>query len=123
MRLLPAALALLAAVSASATPSQGTGRDPFESYTTGTVIDPRLPILQRTPIDAMKLQGVASNTASPRALLLLPDGSTHVVKVGDAVGPLLGRITAIRPGQVVIVEKSLDVLGHSHTTKTVLTTR
>ena len=64
--------------------------------------------LERFPVSDLVLEGAVSGTAAPRALLALPDGTVAVVRVGTRVGPLLGRVAAIRADKVLVVEASRD---------------
>lgn len=104
MRRLVSAAVLAAAVLAPPTAAIAEPRDPFSSIVDEAMDLGMRPPLERYPVDAMKVHGVVSRTASPRALVVLPDGTTHVVRVGDAVGPNLGRVKAIESGKVVVVE-------------------
>lgn len=109
------ALALAAAAPSVPTTALagGTARDPFASLAdTAALTTPEwLPALQKVEVDSVKLQGVVVGTASPRAMLVLPDGTVHIVRLGDVVGRHLGRVTSIRTGVVVVSEDWRDVLG------------
>lgn len=97
-------------------------RDPFAAVT--PVIDDTTarPPVQRYPVDALKVQGLVE-TASPRALVALPDGSTVVVRVGDVVGAYGGVVRAIGRGRLVVREVVLDPLGERHVLVHTLTPR
>src|ERR1043166_2846117 len=109
---------IIAALLAVADPSAASAstpayRDPFASIvdeggpSTGFEANP----LKRYAVDDMNLQGVVVGTASPRAMVRLPDGSVHSVRVGDGIGPALGRVKSIRRGVVVVEESWLDFVG------------
>ena len=99
-------------------------RDPFTSILESEVTQyagDRTPI-ERVPLDAIKLAGVVDD-ASPRALITLPDGSSHVLRVGDVVGEHFGVVKAIGHGRVVVVEHFHNAIGASFASTHVLTLR
>jgi len=70
-----------------------TNRDPFRSFESMFVVDP--PELDRggrdvtmadTGIDEMRLIGVVTGFANPRAMIIDRDGIGHVVRRGDYIG-------------------------------------
>ncbi len=70
-----------------------TNRDPFRSFESMFIVDP--PELDRggrdvtmpdTGIDEMRLIGVVTGTANPRAMIIDRDGVGHVVRRGDYIG-------------------------------------
>ena len=107
--LIIAALLAVADPSAAST-STPAYRDPFTS-----IVDERGAVigtgLKRFAVDDMKLDAVVVGTASPRAMVRLPDGTVHSVRVGDGIGPNLGRVRAIRRGVVVVEESWVDFVG------------
>ena len=120
MRTLTLALAVLAACPALADP-----RDPFASTLDDDVIRcfERTP-LERVPLAAITIQGVIASTASPRALVKLPDGTTHLVRVGAGIGPNLGRVAAIRADGLEIIESFRDpITGKALPQRTLLAVR
>jgi type IV pilus assembly protein PilP len=83
-------------------------RDPFQSFLkTGTPEDNSRdwPPLQRWDLDKYALRGIIWNTQAPRALMLDPEGTGHVVKLGTYVGRNWGKVTSISEGCVVITEE------------------
>lgn len=107
----PALIAALALLLALPSLAQAP-RDPFTPFERPTVAAGDAP-LQRFALEQLKLRGVLL-TASPRALLEGPDGSSHVARVGDWIGTSWGRIAAIGPGGITVVEKFRDPLGGVH---------
>lgn len=97
----------LAIPAAAADP---TGRDPFSAYRDDVIECFDEPI-RRVPLSALKVQGIIAGTASPRALVLHPDGTSHLVKVGTPIGNQLGQVTAITPKGVVVDEAFRDAFG------------
>jgi len=103
--------AITACTAAAATPMPATPddtrdvRDPFLAFTVSVI--ERTP-LQRYEVDRITVQGIIENTSSPRALVILPDGSTHVVRVGDTLGKNFGRALSIRAGTVTVREELRD---------------
>ncbi len=83
-------------------------RDPFQSFIKRGQSDELradAPPLQRWDIDKYTLRGVIWNTQSPRALMLDPEGTGHVIKLGTYVGRNWGKVTSISEGCVVITEE------------------
>src|SRR4051812_4144282 len=95
-------------------------RDPFAAADTaqpkGTT-----PI-QMVAVDALKLQAIVE-TASPRAMVALPNGAVVFVRVGDVVGDRFGVVTSIAHGRVVVKERLHNAIGETSTSTHVLTTR
>lgn len=119
MRTLLLAFAALATLPATAAP-----RDPFAPIGDADVSCFGRPPLQRVPLAALAVQGVVANTAAPRALVKLPDGSVHLVRIGDGLGPNLGRVVAITPAGVVVAEAFRDPLtSKTEAQRTVLAVR
>jgi hypothetical protein len=59
------------------------------------------------PLRAMPLDSIQVLRISPsdeRAVLRMPDGTLQMIKVGDAIGNLDGRVTEIASGRVVVEE-------------------
>jgi Tfp pilus assembly protein PilP len=97
-------------------------RDPFAAYP-DDVIECFVSPLQRLPLEALTVQGIVIGTASPRALIVLPDGTSHHVRVGTPVGKNFGQVTAITPKGVAVVEEFRDAFGERHKLRTVLAVR
>lgn len=99
-----------------------TGRDPFSAYPDDVIRCFDAPI-QRVPIAALKVQGFVAGIPSPRALILHPDGTSHLVKVGTPIGNNLGQVAAITPGGVTVEEHFRDAFGARHRVRTLLSGR
>lgn len=85
-------------------------RDPFQSFLaqerrTGVTVGANAPPLQRWDVDKFALRGVIWNTSAPRALLVDPDGTGHVVHVGSYVGRNWGKVTSISQDGLVVTEE------------------
>lgn len=93
-------------------------RDPFIAFDDTPLPGADKP-LQQFSLARIRVQGVVV-AASPRALLITPDGKSHIARVGDSIGTRWGRIEAIRRGEVQVVEESRDALGVHHTERIVL---
>lgn len=119
-----AALAILSSLAAPAI-ANPERRDPFSAYPDEDVSccwgnGP----LQRFPVAAMKLQGVVIGTTAPRALVILPDGTAHLVRVGTNVGKNFGRIESIGPKGAIVVEEFREpIVGRRIAQRTLLTVR
>ena len=97
-------------------------RDPFRSiYENRTRVQPdggaaKHP-LQQYSIGQLQLLGIISGIAEPVALVATPSGDEYVVRTGTPVGTGDGRVVAILPDRVVIVEKYYDYRGQLQTEK------
>ncbi len=83
-------------------------RDPFQSFIKrGQAEELRAdsPPLQRWDIDKYTLRGVIWNTQAPRALMLDPEGTGHVIRLGTYVGRNWGKVTSISEGCAVVTEE------------------
>ncbi len=88
-------------------------RDPFRSLIQigDRKIDPNLPPLQRTELNALRLTGVVWGDFGYQALVQTPDGRGYDVEVGTRIGVNHGVIARITPLNLSIEEKSVDILG------------
>jgi type IV pilus assembly protein PilP len=87
-------------------------RDPFRSFIQKEVIvvgdgGPLGP-LQLHEIDAYALRGIIWNIQGPRALVEAPDGQGHVAELGTLIGKNWGKITQIKPDEIIITEEYRD---------------
>ncbi len=87
-------------------------RDPFRSFIAKEVVvvgdgGPLGP-LQLHDIDAYQLRGIVWNIQAPRALVEDPDGIGHVVELGTLIGRNWGKVTQIKPEEVIITEEYRD---------------
>jgi type IV pilus assembly protein PilP len=57
---------------------------------------------------------------TPRALLVDPNGASHLVEVGTYVGERWGRVESISPDHVVVVEELVALDGELLTNRVVL---
>ena len=85
-------------------------RDPFQSFISThskdpTEVDGAAAPLQRWDVERYVLRGVIFGTDSPRALLIDPEGTGHVVKLGSYVGRNWGKVTSIADQVVVVTEE------------------
>lgn len=87
-------------------------RDPFRSFiqkelVVGNIEGVKGP-LQVHEIDSYRLRGIIWNIQAPRALVEDPDGMGHVVELGTLVGKNWGKVTQIKPEEVIITEEYRD---------------
>jgi len=61
--------------------------------------------LQRLSLDQLRLVGVVSGVATPKAMVEGPDGRGHTLKVGTLVGRNFGVVKRISSDRVVIEER------------------
>lgn len=96
-------------------------RDPFQSVfatkkvrvSPGGITHP----LQQFSIGQLKLLGIIWGIASPVALVATPGGDEYIVKTGTPVGTGDGKVVAILPDKVVILERYYDYRGQLQTEK------
>lgn len=83
-------------------------RDPFSSFLsrpTRPEDNPDAPPLQRWDTDRFVVTGIIWNVDAPRALLVDPEGTGHVVRHGTYVGRNWGKVTAISEDGVIVTEE------------------
>lgn len=84
-------------------------RDPFSSFLAKQrgpdEMSPDAPPLQRWETDRFVLTGVVWNVETPRALLVDPEGTGHVVRHGTYVGRNWGKVTSISEDGIVVTEE------------------
>jgi len=87
-------------------------RDPFRSFIQKEVVVSHdggvLGPLQIHEIDSYSLTGIIANPSAPYALVKDPDGIGHVVELGTLVGRNWGKVTEIKPDEIVITEEYRD---------------
>jgi len=91
-------------------------RDPFEppeASDKGTTNE-----LLRFDLNEMNLVAVLSGMGSPQGMIVLPNGKTHIVQVGDRVGRHNGRISKIKDNEVVVKETFRDYQNRLRTSLT-----
>ena len=101
--------------------NQNSGRDPFIKFDsdggsrdiaavdlpTVEFLEPKMP-LEGFPIDQLKLTGVIWRTESPKASFIDPTGAAHIARKNERIGTNKGYIAAIREGEVVVIEPSVQ---------------
>jgi hypothetical protein len=112
-----------AAVPAAAVDPAVSGRDPFSAYPDDVISCFGDTPITRVPVGSLKVMGFVVGVASPRALVLHPDGTTHLVRVGTPIGKNLGQVSAITPKGVVVQEEFRDGIGRRMAVSTVLAFR
>ena len=87
-------------------------RDPFRSFISRMIVvdggEDALGPLQVHEIDKYRLRGIIWNIGAPRALVEDPDGIGHVVDIGTLIGRNWGKVTQIKPEEIVITEEYRD---------------
>ncbi len=87
-------------------------RDPFRSFISRMVIvegeEGAVGPLQLHEIDQYRLRGIIWNIGTPRALVEDPDEIGHVVDIGTLIGKNWGKVTQIKPEEIVITEEYRD---------------
>ena len=87
-------------------------RDPFRSFIQKEVVvqgdgGPVGP-LQLHEIDSYRLRGIVWNINQPRAMVEDPEGIGHVVELGTLIGKNWGKVTQIKPTELIITEEYRD---------------
>ncbi len=86
-------------------------RDPFAPFdfevTDSNALGPLFP-LQKYDLEQLKLVGIIWEVKQPKAMIMDPMGSSHVVKVNDRVGRSNGYVARIREGEIVVIESFKD---------------
>ncbi|MFP5518667.1 MAG: pilus assembly protein PilP [Bdellovibrionia bacterium] len=67
--------------------------------------DDELDPLERWELDRIKIVAILWDIKSPRAVVMTPDGVTHLVTKGSKIGRNFGSIKDIREGAIVVAEK------------------
>jgi type IV pilus assembly protein PilP len=87
-------------------------RDPFRSFLDFTrrdgLDDEELGPLQKYEIDQYRLVAIVWGVEEPRAMVEDPDGTGHVITIGTLIGRNWGRVTQIRPEELIITEEYRD---------------
>lgn len=116
---------------AQETPSLGSGegynydptgrRDPFKPYGESQATkapeppkqEAQVPTepLESFEINQFKLVGVIWNVRDPKAMVSDPNGKLHMIKKETKIGRNNGFVAAIREGEVIIVEPSVNESG------------
>lgn len=91
-------------------------RDPFKPFydtrsVTKSTVDENAVPLQRWDVDKFILSGVIWNTSVPRALLIDPNGTGHVIQMGTYVGRNWGKVTSISDQAIVVTEEYQTIDG------------
>lgn len=91
-------------------------RDPFRSFykdlqSTHVALNVKLGPLQMFEIDQLKLVGVVSGIAQPRAMVEDPAGKGYVVQIGTMIGKNFGRVVRITADGLIIAEDYRDPNG------------
>ncbi|MGE5086929.1 MAG: pilus assembly protein PilP [Bacillota bacterium] len=86
-------------------------RDPFKPFraihmTTARKGTPKdqLEPLQRWELDRLQIVGILWDVGTPRAMIKDPDGGVYTVTKNSKIGRNEGYVSAIREGEIVIVE-------------------
>jgi len=90
-------------------------RDPFRPFTLNTRTHSRpretLSPLERYELGQLRLVGIVWHVKEPSAMIEDSAGLGYVVKVGTPIGPNDGRVTAIKPDQIIVAETYVDLFG------------
>lgn len=116
---------LVLAICANAQASDGYSfnplavkRDPFVAPT----VDKRKLVgeLNRYDVNEMTLVAIMSGLGPAQAMIVLPNGNTHIVQVGDAIGRRNGKVAKITANEVIIRESFRDYQDREKTSQTSL---
>ncbi len=93
-------------------------RDPFLPPQE-LVSDPVADIL-RYELGEMRLMAIMSGLGSAKALVMLPNGKSHIVQKGDAIGRFKGKVDQISSTELRVREQFVDHIGRKKTSITSL---
>jgi len=101
----------------------GGRRDPFRPFFinrgTDVAVGARTP-LQRYELQQLTLSAVMVGLDEPSAMVGDSTGMGFIVTPGTMIGTHGGVVTAIRPGRVIVEEKSIDFYGNSQVKRVTL---
>ncbi|MFO7727194.1 MAG: pilus assembly protein PilP [Desulfonatronovibrio sp.] len=109
--------------------------DPFVPFVQSMVEEeeperskPQRPLtpLEKVEVSQLDLVGIIWSldpAGSPSAMVELPDGKGFIVRKGTTVGRNQGKITAIQPGQIIILEEVTNIFGVTEDKQTTLKLR
>ena len=90
-------------------------RDPFRPFTLNTRANSRprenLSPLERYDLGQLKLVGVVWHVEEPSAMVEDSVGLGYIVKVGTPMGANEGKVTAIKPNEIIVEETYVDLIG------------
>jgi len=76
--------------------------------------------IQRFELGEMRLMAIMSGMGSPKALVMLPNGKSHIVQKGDAIGRYRGKVDQITASELRVREQFVDHKGRKKTSVTSL---
>lgn len=88
-------------------------RDPFKPFRiirSKQVEKAEIPLepLQRWEVDRLQIVGILWDVKTPRAMIKDPDGAVYTVTKNSKIGRNEGYVSAIREGELVIVETKYE---------------
>ncbi len=91
-------------------------RDPFEA----PEINEKAGVndLMKFDLNEMNLVAILSGMGRPQGMIVLPNGKTHIVQVGDLIGRHSGRIAKISDNEVIVKETFRDYQNRTRTSLT-----
>src|SRR4051794_25518097 len=93
-----AAVVLLSLLPATALAAD-LDRDPFqappEATPTATIVAVGGPTLTSVTLEQLRIEGVVSGIDEPRAIVVLPDGTSAMIRLGTQMGTRGGIVTRI----------------------------
>jgi type IV pilus assembly protein PilP len=79
-----------------------------------------LPDIQRYELGEMRLMAIMSGMGTPKALVMLPSGKSHIVQKGDTIGKYRGKVDKISSTELSVREQFVDHKGRKKTSLTSL---
>jgi Pilus assembly protein, PilP len=86
-------------------------RDPFQIPNIHTKPDMPLTDLEMNQLKDFHLNGVITGPKKIRAMVTGPSGKTYFIGLGERIGTREGKVTAITPDAIKIVEYDIDERG------------
>ena len=94
-------------------------RDPFKRpFVADAPAAAPMGVLERFTVEQFKMVGAITGTGRVRAILLDPDGRTHLVSEKMRIGPRRGVIREIRANVVKVRELVVNALGREEAVDT-----
>lgn len=86
-------------------------RDPFGPPK--IEVDVEEDALLRYDLLEVKLVAIMTGLGAPKAMVVLPNGESHILQEGDRIGKNKGYITKIKKNEVAVVESFKDFRGRT----------
>lgn len=117
-----AVLLSVSVVAAAETPAHEFAkmRDPFKQPEIARLTqEPKTP-LELHPVDQIRMVGIITGPKKMRAMLVTPDGQSHLVTEKAKIGTRRGVVARVNFDSVLVREKIVNVIGEEEDLDTVI---